>query len=277
MTADALSIKPLIESIKPGFVAQVGLILGSGLGPLAEQLEDSTAIPFNELPGFPSATVAGHGGYLYLGYLYGVPVACLQGRVHLYEGIDYPKIKTLIRSLKVLGVKDLIITNSSGSLNADVGVGEIVALRDHINMQFNNPLVGPNDNAFGDRFVGMENAYDQTLRDSFHTVADAQGITLHNGVYVGVIGPSFETPAEINAYRVLGADVVGMSTVADVIIARHCGLRVAALAGITNLAAGMHSEQLTHDVTLAGAKIVTEKMTTLVVNWFKQYAQQSKS
>lgn len=273
MTADALSCQPFIETLKPGFKAQVGMILGSGLGVLAEQLEEATVIPFSDLPGLPTATVAGHGGHLYLGYLHGVPVACLQGRIHLYEGVDYTQIKTLIRILKVLGVTDLIITNSAGSLRADVGIGDVVAIHDHINMQFHNPLVGPNDDDFGPRFVGMENAYDSQLRSQFHAVAEQNNLTLHEGVYIGVIGPSFETPAEINAYRILGADVVGMSTVADVIIARHCGLRVITLSGITNLAAGMNKESLSHDVTLAGAKLVTDKMAQLILGWFKRHAQ----
>lgn len=273
MTADARAIQSYVETIKPGFKATVGMVLGSGLGVLAEQLDDATNIPFSDLPGLPPATVAGHGGHLVLGYLHGVPVACLQGRIHLYEGVDYTQVKTLIRSLKTLGVKDLILTNSAGSLRADVGVGEVVAINDHINMQFHNPLVGPNDDDFGPRFVGMENAYDADLRSQFHDIADQSGFTLHEGVYIGVIGPSFETPAEINAYRILGADMVGMSTVADVIIARHCGMRVVTLSGVTNLAAGMHQESLSHDVTLAGAKLVADKMKQLILGWFKTHAQ----
>lgn len=270
MTTDAPTIQSVVEKHKPGFQAEVGIILGSGLGPIADALTDATRIPFSDIPGFPIATVQGHQGQLHLGYLNNTPVACLQGRVHLYEGASYDCMKTLIRSIKILGADRLLVTNSSGSLNADVGVGEIVALTDHINMQFQNPLVGPNDAAFGDRFVGMENAYDAQWRQELHRAAEQEKIALHEGVYIGVLGPSFETPAEIRAFKTLGADVVGMSTVADVILARHCGLKVAALAGITNLAAGMHSEQLSHDVTLQGAKIVAEKMTRLILRWFEQ-------
>lgn len=264
------SLQALISKYKPGFKAEVGIILGSGLGPVADSLTDSVSIPFSEIEGFPEATVQGHQGQLRLGYLAGTPVACLQGRAHLYEGTNYSAMKALIRSIKILGADRLLLTNSSGSLNTEVGVGEIVAITDHINMQFQNPLVGPNDAEFGDRFVGMENAYDADWRQQLHTAANNEDIKLHEGVYIGVIGPSFETPAEIRAYKTLGADVVGMSTVADVIIARHCGLRVAALAGVTNLAAGLHDCQLSHDVTLNGAKLVAEKMTRLILSWFKQ-------
>lgn len=264
MTAEALQIAALRDQLKPGFIAKVGMILGSGLGRVAEQLTDVTVIDYADVSGFPVSSVKGHNGKLHLGYLNDVPVACLQGRVHYYEGVDYHKMRTLIRSLKVLGCDTLLLTNSSGSLREDVGVGEVVAINDHINMQFHNPLVGPNDDEFGDRFAGMEDAYDPELRQDLHAAAKTQGIKLHDGVYVGVLGPSFETPAEIRAYRTLGADLVGMSTVADVILARHCGLKVVALAAITNLAAGMHCEQLSHEVTLQGANIAADKMISII-------------
>ncbi|PHQ79985.1 MAG: purine-nucleoside phosphorylase [Coxiella sp. (in: Bacteria)] len=272
MTAEAQQIKHLVAQAKPGFSAKVGIILGSGLGALADQITDATVIDYADIPGFPVSSVQGHSGKLHLGFLCGVPVACLQGRVHYYEGVDYQRMQTLIRSLRVLGCDTLFLTNSSGSLRQEVGVGELVAISDHINMQFHNPLVGLNHDESGPRFMGMENAYDSELRNQLHAAAKSQNITLHEGVYVGVLGPSFETPAEINAFRVLGADVVGMSTVADVIIARHCGLRVAALAAITNLAAGMHSEQLSHSVTLQGAKIASEKMIKVTLAFFESLA-----
>lgn len=264
MTTEATQIAALRDQLKPGFIPKIGMILGSGLGRLADQLTDATVIDYSDIPGFPVSSVKGHSGKLHLGYLNEVPVACLQGRVHYYEGVDYHKMRTLIRSLKVLGCDTLLLTNSSGSLHKEVGVGEVVAITDHINMQFHNPLVGPNDDEFGDRFVGMEDAYDPQLRRELHTAAKAQHIKLHEGVYVGVLGPAFETPAEIRAYRTLGADLVGMSTVADVILARHCGLKVVALAAITNLAAGMHSEQLSHEVTLHGANIAADKMINII-------------
>lgn len=269
MTTEALAAKELCQQLKPDFIPKIGLILGSGLGVVAEQLTDATIIDYADIPGFPISTIKGHSGKLHLGYLEGVPVVCLQGRVHYYEGVDYHKMQTLIRSVKALGADTLFITNSSGSLRQDVGVGEVVAIKDHINMQFNNPLVGPNDDRFGERFFSMENAYDIDLRKQLKQAAHNLNITWHDGIYVGVIGPAFETPAEINAYRILGADVVGMSTVADVNIARHCSLKVVALAAITNLAAGMHDEQLSHEVTLKGAQIASEKMIKMITEFMR--------
>ncbi len=272
MTLEALQIPKILEGYKPGFAPKLGIILGSGLGEIAHHIDNATVIDYADIPGFPVSSVQGHGGKLYLGTLCNVPVACLQGRVHYYEGIDYPKMKTLVRSLKIMGCEELLITNASGSLRHEVGVGEIVAIHDHINFQFNNPLVGPNEPEFGDRFVGMENTYDLALRKRLHEAAKKLHITLHEGVYIGVLGPSFETPAEINAFRVLGANVVGMSTISEVIIARHCGLKIAVLAAITNLAAGMHHEGLSHEVTLKGAKIAAEKMIQLILQFAKDYA-----
>ena len=269
MTVEASQIQQIIEKHKPGFQAQLGIILGSGLGKVAESLDDVTVIPYADIPGFPVSTVKGHSGNLYLGFLSGVPTACLQGRVHYFEGVDYRKMKTLVRSLKVMGCNSLLITNSAGSLRADVGVGELVAINDHINFQFNNPLVGENDDDFGDRFTGMEDAYNPEMRRQLHAVANDISLKLHDGVYVGVLGPSFETPAEINAYRILGADVVGMSTVPEVLIARHCGLSVAVISAITNLAAGMHSENLSHEVTLKGAAIAADKLIQLILAYAK--------
>ena len=269
MTAQALAFRDVIEQHKPGFQAKVGIVLGSGLGSVADQLTDVVSIPFDHIPGFPTTSVEGHSGLVHLGWLHDIPVICLQGRVHFYEGGGDEQIKTLIRSIKVAGAKQLLLTNSAGSLNADVGVGEVVAITDHINMQFHNPLVGPNDDAFGDRFTGMENAYDPDIRSALRAAAVSEDIALHEGVYLGVLGPSFETPAEIRAYRTLGADLVGMSTVADVIVARHCGLQVAALSGVTNLAAGMHDEQLSHAITLEGAAIAAKKIATIIGAWVK--------
>ncbi len=271
MTVEASQIQDVIAQHKPGFVPKLGIILGSGLGAVAEHIEDSTIIDYSKIPGFPVSSVKGHSGKLHLGMLNGLPVACLQGRVHYYEGINYHKMKTLVRSLKTIGCDELLITNASGSLRSEVGVGEIVAVSDHINFQFNNPLVGPNEADFGGRFVGMENVYNPEIRRQLHAAAKQLDINLHDGVYMGVLGPSFETPAEINAFRILGADVIGMSTVPEVIIAHHCGLRIAVLAAITNLAAGMHHEALSHEVTLKGAKVASEKMIRLILEFSKNH------
>ena len=238
----------------PGFAPRFGLMLGSGLGELAERLEDRVQIPYGELPGFHVGGLAGHAGALVLGRLAGRPVAIFSGRWHAYEGIEGSAITTPIRTLKALGAEVLVLTNASGSLRPEAGPGSLVCLTDHINLTGFNPLVGPNDDAAGPRFPSLRDAYDPELRAALHRAADALGIELHDGVYLAVAGPSFETPAEIRAFRTLGADLVGMSTVPEVIAARHAGLRVAAVSAVTNLAEGMGGEELSHDQTLRVAK-----------------------
>lgn len=234
---------------------RIGLILGSGLGGLAEAIENASVIPYDALPGFPAATVEGHVGRLVLGTLGGQPVACMQGRFHLFEGHAPQDLALPVRALKLAGIEALILTNAAGSLNPDFAPGSLMMLSDHINMLGGNPLVGPNDERFGPRFHDMTETYDASLRGSLRETAAGLGITLHEGVYIAVLGPNFETPAEIRAYRTLGADAVGMSTVPEAIVARHCGLKVAAISTITNLAAGMTGEALSHDDTLEiGAK-----------------------
>ena len=250
---------------------EIGIICGSGLAPLVDILEDAQAIPYADIPGFPECTVSGHVSNLVIGTLHGKTVAALQGRAHLYEGHPPSVIKTLIRTLKVLGCKSLIVTNATGSLKADVGPGSLVAISDHINFQFTNPLVGPNDDAYGPRFMSMENAYDADLRIQLLAAAEKLGLSVTEGIYLGVIGPSFETPAEIAVYTGFGADVVGMSTVADVIIARHCGLKVVAVSVVTNLAAGMNPTALSHTETLENANAASNNVVSLVSEFIKSY------
>lgn len=253
-----------IQKCKPDFKPQVGLILGSGLGALAEEMESATRIPFSEIPNFPNVTVQGHQGALVLGYMRGLPVACYQGRIHSYEGAKAENFKIFIRTLRELGCESLLLTNSSGSLRENVGPGELVLINDHINLQPMNPLSGPNDDEFGPRFYPMDDAYDIKLRTRIHQVAKSLQIDLHEGVYICVSGPFFETPAEIRAFRTLGADVVGMSTIPEVLVARHCGLRVAIISVITNLAAGMSTEQITHEGTLHYGKLGAIKLAKLI-------------
>jgi xanthosine phosphorylase len=233
---------------------RVALVLGSGLGAVADEVRDAVAIPYAELPGFPVGSVAGHAGRLVAGTLAGVPVAVLQGRAHLYEGIDAAQIAVPIRTVRALGAELVLLTNAAGSLRAEVGPGRLMALTDHINLTGRNPLTGPNDDAVGERFVGMGRAYDPALLDRLRAAAAREDVDLSEGVYLAVPGPSFETAAEIRAFRTLGADAVGMSTVLETIAARHCGLRVAAVSAITNLAEGMSTEVLSHEGTLAAAK-----------------------
>jgi xanthosine phosphorylase len=251
--ADPPDALALIRARAPGFVPRVGLILGSGLGGLAEALEEAVAIAYGELPGFPRPTVAGHAGRLVLGRLEGVPVACCQGRLHLYEGLPASALNLLPRTLKALGCEILILTNAAGSLRPEIGPGALALISDHINLSGANPLTGPEETAIGPRFPDMSAAWDPELRAILETVAAREGIPLAAGVYLGLAGPSFETPAEIRAFRALGADLVGMSTVPEAISARQCGLRVLGLSLVTNLAAGLAPGGLGHEETLAQA------------------------
>jgi len=257
----------VVEQRAPGFRPRLGLVLGSGLGALADELADAVTIPYAELPGFRAGTVAGHAGSLALGTLDGVPVACLRGRSHLYEGVDAAALAIPVRTLRLLGAETLLLTNAAGSLRPDVGPGSLVAISDHINMLGFNPLTGPNDDEVGPRFPSLRDAYDPELRAGLRAAAEALGTPLHDGVYLACTGPSFETPAEIRAFRTLGADLVGMSTVPEVIAARHCGLRVAAVSVVTNLAEGMGDVALSHEQTLAEGARGAAALAPLLRRW----------
>jgi xanthosine phosphorylase len=246
---------------------RLGIILGSGLGAVADALEDAVTIPYSELPDFPAPSVHGHAGSLALGTLSGLPVACLQGRRHVYEGGDPGAMRGPVRALKQAGAEALLVTNAAGSLNAEVGPGSLMAITDHINMLGINPLTGPNDDAIGPRFPSLRDAYDPELRGILHAAAGDLGIPLAEGVYLATAGPSFETPAEIRAFRTLGADAVGMSTIPEVILARHAGLRVVAVSAITNLAEGMGGEALSHEQTLRYANQAAGDLSRLIIEF----------
>jgi len=256
----------------PGFTPRLGLILGSGLGGLADAAEDAVEIEYTDLPGFPRPGVAGHGGRLVLGRLGGLPVAVLQGRRHVYEGGDPGAMRAPVRAIRRAGAAALLATNAAGSLRPESPPGSLMALSDHINMLGVNPLSGPNDDEVGPRFPSMRDAYDPALRGLLRQCAGRLGIALPEGVYLAAHGPSFETPAEIHAFRTLGADAVGMSTVPEVILARHCGLRVAAVSAITNLAEGMGGEQLSHEQTLHHAAAAAGDLTRLVAGFCEALA-----
>lgn len=263
----ALQAAAVIQEQRKDFTPKLGIVLGSGSGELANQITDQTVISYAELPGFPISTVAGHAGRLVLGYLNGLPVACLQGRVHLYEGVSPQAVQTFIRTLKLIGCEYFLATNAAGSLCSEVGPGRLMMITDHINFQGSNPLVGHNDESFGPRFMPMHDAYDKQLQERLMASAQLNRIELAQGVYLSVLGPSFETPAEIRAFRILGADAVGMSTVPEVIVARHCGLRVAVVSVITNYAAGMSDEVITHENTLHFAKLAASNLSQLIVEF----------
>jgi xanthosine phosphorylase len=233
---------------------RVGIVLGSGLGAVADAVDDATVVGYDELPGFPRPTVAGHAGRAVLGTLAGVPAAVLQGRAHVYEDPRPEALRAPVRALRAAGAKVLVLTNAAGSLRPEVGPGRLMAIADHINLTGTNPLVGPNDDAIGPRFPSLRDAYDPDLRAALHATASDLGIDLAEGVYLAVTGPSFETPAEIRAFAALGADAVGMSTVHETIVARHAGLRVAAISTITNLAEGLSDVPLSHEQTLRDAQ-----------------------
>jgi xanthosine phosphorylase len=257
----------VIAERAPGFAPRLGIVLGSGLGAVAEALEGAVTILYGDLPGFPEPGIAGHAGTLALGTLAGLPVACLQGRRHVYEGGDPGAMRGPVRALRSAGAEALLVTNAAGSLRADVGPGSLMAIADHINMLGVNPLTGPNDDSAGPRFPSLRDAYDPELRRVLHGCASALGIPLAEGVYLATAGPSFETPAEIRAFRTLGADAVGMSTIPEVILARHAGLRVAAVSAITNLAEGMGGEPLSHEQTLRHAEAAAGDLTRLIVGF----------
>jgi len=267
----------IIQSIRPNFIPKIGIILGSGLSAIASHIKEATTIPYRELPGFAECTTAGHLSQLSLGYLSETPVVCLQGRLHLYEGYPHHRLLTMIQTIKQLGCESLVITNAAGTLHREIAVGNLILIKDHINLQCNNPLIGLADDPQQTRFVSMTDAYDPLLRQQFIQHAKALSIKLREGVYIGVVGPSFETPAEIRCFRLLGADLIGMSTVGEVIAARYCGLRVTALSVISNMAAGLNRQPLTHIDTIQHSAKSAEKLTRLLEYFCKHYSLQNYS
>jgi xanthosine phosphorylase len=260
----------VIKARKPGFAPRVALILGSGLGVLAEQMTDAVSISYADLPGFPISTVHGHAGELVLGNLAGVPVVCMKGRGHFYEGYGASVMTSAVRTFKLIGCEMLFVTNAAGSLRPEVDAGSVVVLNDHINLLPGSPMAGPNDERFGPRFFSMANAYDAEIRALIKETAAGKGITLHEGVYLACPGPNFETAAEIRAFKAMGADVVGMSVVPEVIAARHCGLKVAGVSAITNLAEGLTPFPLSHEQTLKYAAIAAKDLVTLIHSFIER-------
>jgi purine-nucleoside phosphorylase len=228
----------------------IGLVLGSGLGAFADDLSDAVRIPYAQIQDFPRSTAIGHAGQLVIGNSGDIPVAVMQGRVHLYEGYSAAEVAFPTRVLGRMGIRTLILTNAAGGINVDYGQGALVMLRDHINLQGQNPLMGPNDDRFGHRFPDMSFAYAKRLRQIALEEARRLGIAPHEGVYVALAGPSYETPAEIRYLRAIGADLVGMSTVAETIAARHMGIEVLAISCVTNMAAGILDKPLDHEEVL---------------------------
>jgi len=237
---------------------KIGLVLGSGLGAFADSLTNAVRVPYAEIPKFPCSTAVGHAGRMVVGDAGRVPVAAMQGRVHLYEGYSAQEVTFPIRVFGRMGVRAVILTNAAGGINLSYSQGALVLIHDHINLQGANPLVGPNDDRFGVRFPDMTHAYAKEYRAMAREEADKMNITLHEGVYAGLLGPSYETPSEIQYLRRIGADLVGMSTVAEVIAARHMGIKVLAISCVTNMAAGILDQPLSHaEVMETGERVKT--------------------
>jgi purine-nucleoside phosphorylase len=250
-----------------GASPRVGIVLGSGLGAFADTLEGLVKIPYGDLPHMPMPGVVGHPGNLCFGRVAGVAVVCMQGRVHLYEGHPVDRVVQGVRVMARVGVRCVLLTNAAGGLVPSWSPGDLMAITDHINLTGTSPLVGINDDAVGPRFPDMSAAYDKGLRDALLSVARERGIALREGVYAAMLGPQYETPAEIRMLRALGADAVGMSTVAEVIALRHMGVRVGGLSCITNLAAGVGTSPLDHAEVEATARSRQGALTTLLTGW----------
>ncbi|MCP4071072.1 MAG: purine-nucleoside phosphorylase [Hyphomicrobiales bacterium] len=249
-----------------GLMPRTAIILGSGLGGLVDSLDVEVRIPFSGLEGFPKSAVSGHSGELVAGKLAGQPVILISGRVHYYESGDASAMRTPIECLRAIGVENLVLTNSAGSVDDDMGPGSVMQITDHIDFSGRNPLIGePTD----DRFVGMTTAYDDNLAAAMDSAATKVGVKLYKGVYMWFSGPSFETPAEIRMSRILGANAVGMSTVPEVILARFYDLRVAAFSVVTNYAAGMTGNELSHDETKEVAPKGGENLTRILISWLE--------
>ncbi|HKO05316.1 MAG TPA: purine-nucleoside phosphorylase [Candidatus Acidoferrales bacterium] len=243
---------------------RVALVLGSGLGAFADELAGAKRLDYSRIPGFPVSTVEGHAGRIVIGLTSGVPVAALDGRLHFYEGYSMDQVTFPVRVLARMGVRAIVITNAAGGISPDYRQGALVLIRDHLNLQGTNPLIGHNDPRFGLRFPDMTHAYSDRLRRIAADEGKRQGTDLPQGVYAAVTGPSFETPAEIHALRALGADLVGMSTVPEVIVARQMGVEILGISCVTNLAAGILDQPITHEEVLATGARVRKQFTALL-------------
>ncbi len=254
------------KNVKP----KVGIVLGSGLGEFVNRMEDKTIIPYSEIPHFKKVSVKGHDGQLIIGSIHGVSVVAMQGRFHFYEGHQLSEVVYPIRVLKALGIDTLFLTNAAGGVNLSYQAGDLMLITDHINLTGHNPLIGPNDEKIGPRFPDMTHAYDSQLLKLVDECARTHRIPIQKGVYTGVLGPSYETPAEINMIRILGGDAVGMSTVPESIVANHIGLKVCGISCITNMGAGVFDRKLNHDDIKEEAMKSMENFTNLLTHTIKK-------
>lgn len=242
----------------------IGLVLGSGLGILADEIENPIYIPYNEIPHFPASTVTGHAGRMVIGDLKGKRVIAMQGRFHYYEGHSLEAVTYPIRMMKAIGVQQIIVTNAAGGINPNFKPGDLMIIQDHINLTSQNPLIGPNEEEFGERFPDMSEAYSKKLIALAKDVASKNKINMVEGIYAGMLGPSYETPAEVNFLSIIGASAVGMSTVPEVIVAQHSGLEVLGISCISNMAAGISEHSLTHDEVMETTENIKAQFLQLV-------------
>lgn len=258
--------------VRSPLVPRLGIVLGSGLGHLAATIGDPVAIPYDELPGWPAPSARGHAGRLILGTLEGMPVACLQGRFHRYEGHPPALVAEPVLLLHRLGAGVLLLTNAAGGVDPSFRAGTLMAIADHLNLTGENPLVGPNDDALGPRFPDQSATWEPALRSYLHAAAGETGTTLAEGVYAGLLGPTYETPAEVRMLRVLGADAVGMSTVTEAIAARWCGMRVCGVSLVTNPGAGLSPTPLSHAEVLAAADEAGPRLEAVIRGFVRRLA-----
>lgn len=258
-----------INTSKP----KIGIVLGSGLGVFVDQIEDKTIIPYEDIPFFKTTTVEGHAGHLIFGKVKGVEVAVLKGRVHAYEGLPMEEVVFAVRLLGMLGIGTLVLTNAAGAVNLNYRPGDLIIIKDHINLMGRNPLVGPNDDQMGPRFPDMSHAYNSELNDIIKAVSKKLGQPLQEGVYAGVLGPTYETPSEIKMIRILGADMVGMSTIPETIAANHLGLRVCGISCITNMGAGITNQTLNHEEVKHEASKAMDLFTNILNNSIEKFGR----
>lgn len=256
---------------KTDFVPKVAIVLGSGLGDYAEQIKVEYELPYSEIEGFPVSTVPGHAGKFIFGYVDDIPVVCMKGRVHYYEGYPITDVVLPTRLMKLLGAEILFLTNAAGGVNTTFHAGDLMLLRDHIAVFAPNPLIGPNIDELGTRFPDMSTVYDKKLQQIIRDTAKANDIYLQEGIYTQLTGPSFESPADIRMLRVLGSDAVGMSTVVEAIAANHCGMKICGISCICNLAAGMTEKPLTHEEVQEAADMAAPKFKKLVTESVKRF------
>ena len=249
---------------KTKYKPEIGLILGSGLGALADSIENPEFYPYEDLPYFPTSTVEGHAGRLVIGMLNGKCVIAMQGRFHYYEGYSLNEVTFPVRVMKLLGVSKLIVTNAAGSVNVDYKPGDLMVITDHLNLAGNNPLIGKNLEEFGPRFPDMSNVYNTELIGKVLAISEKLNLDVKSGVYAMMSGPSYETPAEIKMLRILGANAVGMSTVPEVIVANHCGIKTVGISCLTNMAAGILEQPLNHEEVMETSAKVREKFILLM-------------